>query len=180
MDEHDQLQRARDGDQVALQQILEDWWPQARVWARRALRDPHLADDAAQEAMLSVVRFIGGFDPERPFGAWLHRVVVNSARDIWRRDRRHTHSDLPEVAVHPSPGRHLDLKRAADSAVRAFELLPPRQRELVTRVDLWGESAAEVARALGLTPGAVRNQLFTARRTLRAAVIEQNPWEEDP
>lgn len=174
----DRLERAAAGDPSALRRLLQDWWPQARVWARRALHDPDLADEAVQEAMLNVTRFIGRVDPTRPFGAWLHRVVVNAARDVGRLHRRHTHTELPEVPVHPNPDHHLDLKRAAERAVRAFDALPPRQRELVTRVDLRGETAAEVARDLGLTAGAVRNQLYTARRTLRTTMFAQNPFQE--
>lgn len=167
----DQLHRAVAGDQRAVKAVLESWWPRIQRWSRQRLRDPHLADEACQESIVRVLRFIRGYDPARPFGPWLKTIVHNCAADV---AKRHRHPVLPSVEPQDPPkdeSRRLDLTRAAARAVGAFDRLPPRQRELVTRVDLRGESASEVAADLGLTPGAVRNQLHTARRALRTVLL---------
>src|SRR5687767_2391189 len=69
-----------------------------RAWVRgaqagRAYRAAYLvvhdaaaAEDIAQEAFLSAVRHLDRFDRSRPFGPWLHRIVVNRAID-WSRAR---------------------------------------------------------------------------------------------
>src|SRR5256885_5496393 len=43
------------------------------------------ADDAAQDAMLSALVKLDQYDPRRPFGPWLLRIVANAATDRRRR-----------------------------------------------------------------------------------------------
>ena len=62
-------------------------WPMANRAAYLVVRDAGAAEDIAQEAFLSAVRSLDRFDRRRPFGPWLHRIVVNRAID-WSRARR--------------------------------------------------------------------------------------------
>src|SRR2546429_4821296 len=48
-------------------------------------RSPDDADDAAQDGMLSALLKLEQYDPRRPFGPWLLRIVANAATDRRRR-----------------------------------------------------------------------------------------------
>ena len=48
------------------------------------MHDAAAAEDIAQEAFLAAVRAIDRFDRRRPFGPWMHRIVVNRAIDVTR------------------------------------------------------------------------------------------------
>ena len=50
------------------------------------MHDAAAAEDIAQEAFLAAIRNLDRFDRRRPFGPWLHRIVVNRAID-WARAR---------------------------------------------------------------------------------------------
>ena len=60
--------------------------------ALHVLRDPDDARDAAQESLVKLVRRIGQFRGESQFSTWLHRLVVNTCKDVaqarWTAERR--------------------------------------------------------------------------------------------
>ena len=175
MDLKRQLDRAIAGDRSALRAVVVHYEPQIRRWALVCVGDPVLADDAIQEALIRLIRRIGQYDPARPFGPWLKALVCNAARNEAAKAR--TQEDPPPApGPHPCPppGRRIDLERASQRALAAFAHLSPRQREILDLVDLQGETPTEVAAQLGLTPGAVRGQLFQARRAVRAHLVDHD------
>lgn len=162
------LQRAVAGDRHALRRVVDDWIRPIRRWALIATGDPVLAEDVVQESLVRLIRAIHTYDPARPFGPWLKTLVTNTARtELGRLGRAVPPPDAPE----PEPaGRRLDLAQAYAAAREAFAALPARQREIIHLVDLQGLSPSEVAKALGLSAGAVRGQLFQARRAVRSSL----------
>src|SRR3989442_2485469 len=79
------------GDRAAFGTLAERYAGVARRVARAVLSDPDDADDAAQDALLSALVKLDQYDPRRPFGPWLLRIVANAATDRRRRRtvRRH-------------------------------------------------------------------------------------------
>src|SRR3989442_435680 len=85
-DEADLVARAVAGEREAFGILVERYAGVARRVARAVLGNPEDADDAAQDAMLSALVKLQQYDPRRPFGPWLLRIVANAATD--RRARR--------------------------------------------------------------------------------------------
>src|SRR4051794_29339692 len=77
---------ARDGSALALDELFKAHWPAAHRAAYLIVHDSAAAEDIAQEAFLAAIRALDRFDRRRPFGPWLHRIVVNRAID-WSRSR---------------------------------------------------------------------------------------------
>src|SRR5690348_9230071 len=92
-DEAELATRARAGDRAAFGTLVERFAAQARRVARSVLQNPDDADDAAQDAFLSALVKLDQYDPHRPFGPWLMRIVANAATD--RRRRRSVRSAEP-------------------------------------------------------------------------------------
>jgi RNA polymerase sigma factor (sigma-70 family) len=171
------LARAVRGDRAALRAVVDAWFPQIRRWALLACGEPVAAEDAVQESLVCLLRSIHTYDPARPFAPWLKVLVFNTARRDHARGRReelHEQAALGQEGegLAPAPGRGMDLARASQRVREAFAHLSPRQREILDLVDLQGETPAEVARLLGLTAGAVRGQLFQARRAVRSVLTD--------
>src|SRR5438105_9605562 len=80
-DEADLVVRAAAGDRAAFGVLVERYAGVARRVARAVLGNPEDADDAAQDAMLSALVKLDQYDPRRPFGPWLLRIVANAATD---------------------------------------------------------------------------------------------------
>ena len=169
------LRKAVEGDADALEQVAKAWYRRIRRWALIDLGDPALAEDAVQEALIRLVRNIGKYDPERPFGPWLRTIVRNCAKRAGEQQRRHDHTDLAEhhLTVVPRAEHAIDTRRTQKRAVELFESLSARQREVLHLCTTEGMSAAEAARELGIAPATARVLLFRARRTLRTALLKE-------
>src|SRR5919197_6126064 len=85
-DERAWIRGAQDGSTSALEALFRHHWPKAYRAAYLVVHDGVAAEDIAQEAFLAALRRLDRFDRARPFGPWLHRIVVNRAID-WVRTR---------------------------------------------------------------------------------------------
>jgi len=161
--------RARRGDRTAFGTLVERFAPQARRVARAVLEDPDDADDAAQDAFLAALVKLDQYDPGRPFGPWLMRIVANAAAD--RRRRRRVRRTEPLDAELAGGGGMPDVtteRRLLGERLRtALAELPERRRLAVVLFDVEGYSHAEIAELLGIPEGTARSEVFHARRRLR-------------
>lgn len=125
------------------------------------------AADAVQEAFIQADRRwrrVSGYDD--PAG-WIRRVAVNRLLS-GRRTQRRRAEILSTVVVHPAEDRidaHLDLRRAVAE-------LPERMRAAICLHYVADLSVAEVAVALGVSPGTVKSNLHDARQQLRRRMEE--------
>lgn len=163
------------GDRSALEAVARQWWPSIRRWSLYILGDEALAEDGSQEALILLMRNIHMYDPTRPFGPWLKTLTRNACLTVQRRTARHDSIRPPEVegVVFGEPEQALDDRRRAQRAVRRFEQLPQRQREVMALCTLEGLSAAAAARELGIAAATARVLLHRARQTLRNALGEK-------
>ena len=161
------VRRAARGEALAWQQLVDmhagplfrsAWW---------LLGERDAAEDAVQESFLRLWRIAPRWRPDAPVGAWLHRVVVNLARDALRRRRPTVEIDADTADPDPSP------EERAASAMEVARLrcligeLPERQRVALTLCRLEGMSLREAAGVLGCGEESVESLLARARRTLR-------------
>lgn len=172
----DLLPAARAGDRRALEDLLRRHQP--RLWAvcRRLTGSEADADDAAQEALVSIVRALPRFDGRSRFGTWAYRIAVNASLDELRRRRRRPEPGLPgdagtrdgartgdePVATGPGP-EAAAVTVDVDAALRR---LPPDFRAAVVLRDLCGLDYAEIAEVLDLPAGTVRSRISRGRAAL--------------
>jgi RNA polymerase sigma-70 factor (ECF subfamily) len=161
---------AREGDREAFGDLVARYSPAARRVARAVLRHPEDADDAAQDGFFSAWRHLEQYDPRRPFGPWLLRIVVNAAQDLRRRRTVRQTEDLPAglSSGSASPEALVERKDLQSRIDQALTGLSERQRLAVVLFDVEGFSHGEIAELLGIPVGTVRSDVFHARRALRA------------
>jgi len=82
------VERAQQGDRIALEALFDRHWIDAWRLAYRITRRRAMADDVAQDAFERAFAALSRFDPTRPFAPWLHRIVVNRSLDLARSERR--------------------------------------------------------------------------------------------
>jgi RNA polymerase sigma-70 factor, ECF subfamily len=168
------LARAQGGDQAAFAVIFRDVQPVLLRYLGVIV--PEAAEDVAGETWLSVVAGLAGFrGDERGFRAWLFTIARHRAAD-WGRSR--ARRDAAPVAEGGGAGRlaapdaaDVVLERLSTRAVlAAIASLPGDQAEIIVLRVVAGLDAAEVARLVGKTPGAVRVAAHRGLRRLAGVV----------
>lgn len=132
------------------------------AYARTGSRED--AEDVTQETFLRLVRTAPEFADEDHCRAWLLRVAMNCAGDLFRSAwRRHTRP-LEEAEQVPAPEE--------GGVLEAVLALPERYRAPIHLFYYEGLSTAEIAAVLGKSEGAVRTRLSRARSMLRGVLEE--------
>ena len=148
---------AQRGSVADLEALFRHHWPRAYRAAYLVVHDSAAAEDIAQEAFLAAVRSLDRFDRRRPFGPWLHRIVVNRAID-WSRARALRRESgaaaLDVVAATPAP----DNPHARSLASALAELSPEHRAVIVLR-HLLEYTPGEIAELTGLPRGTVNSRL---------------------
>lgn len=173
--------RAHAGDREAFGELVARYAGQARRMARAVLGNEADADDAAQDGFLAALRNLGRYDPSRPFGPWLMRVVSNAATDRRRRRKVRATEQVPPETQDSGPGPEtLTARREFHAALeRALATLPERRRIAVVLFDVEGYTHDEVAAVLKVPVGTARSDVFHARRALRKALAGWEQLKED-
>jgi RNA polymerase sigma-70 factor, ECF subfamily len=152
------VRAAQGGSAAAMEELFRRHWPRAHRAAWLVVHDAAAAEDVAQEAFLAAVRSLDRFDRRRPFGPWLHRIVVNRAIDYAR--AREVRREIPADAVAEPAGA---AGRACDApsgeVLGALAALAPDQRAVIVMRHLLGFTPGEIAAALGLPRGTVNSRL---------------------
>jgi RNA polymerase sigma-70 factor (ECF subfamily) len=139
------------------------------------LRDQSLAEDAVQEAFLTVWRTAGRFVPERgKASTWILTLVHRRAVDAVRREQRRR-ADSLELAPEPAAeGVEEDawLRLQRERVQGALRRLPDAQREALELAYYGGFSQSELAERLGLPLGTIKSRMFTGLSRLREQLGE--------
>jgi RNA polymerase sigma-70 factor, ECF subfamily len=162
--------RAQHGDEEAFASLAVGVGDRLHAVAHRILRDTDLAEDATQQALLTIWRDLPQLrDPAR-FDAWSYRLLVRACYSEGRR----THQWQPNVralpASEPSVADGTSTVVDRDQLERGFRRLSIDHRAVVVLHHYLDMPLEEVAETLGVPPGTVRSRLHHAMRGLRAAL----------
>ena len=163
-DERARVRGAQRGSASDLEALFRMHWPRALRAAYLVTHDAQAAEDIAQESFLAAIRALDTFDRRRPFGPWLHRIVVNRAIDWSRARRLRSEVELGELV--PASEEQPEL---ADETLAALARLAPEHRAVVVMRYLLEFTPGEIADALDLPRGTVNSRL---RRGLDALAEE--------
>jgi RNA polymerase sigma-70 factor (ECF subfamily) len=154
-DERARVRGAQRGSASDLEALFRLHWPRALRSAYLITHDAQASEDIAQESFLAAIRALDRFDRRRPFGPWLHRIVVNRAID-WARARR-LRSEVELTEGLPAPDHHAD--ELGDETLAALARLQPEHRAVVVMRYVLEFTPGEIARELGLPRGTVNSRL---------------------
>jgi RNA polymerase sigma-70 factor, ECF subfamily len=164
---------AQGGSAEAFEQLFRSHWPRAYRAALLVVGDPAAAEDIAQESFLAAVRALDRFDRRRPFGPWLHRIVVNRAID-WARARALRRETFGEGGPDPA-AREREPSEHADDLALGLAHLHPEQRAVIVLRYLLEYTPGEIAHMLDLPRGTVNSRLRRGLDRLQHAVEGERP-----
>lgn len=167
--------RARTGDRAAVDTLLRRHHDRVARICLGLCRDRSDAEDATQEALLSIANGLPRFDGRSSFATWAYRVAANRSLDELRRKRRRPRPVDPlDRAESPAPPTG-DGRDPADVAVSrsgrdrildTVAALPEEFRDAVVLRDVLDLDYAEIARLLEVPVGTVRSRIARGRARL--------------
>ena len=156
-DERAWIRGAQQGSETDLESLFRHHWPRAYRAAYLVVHDAAAAEDIAQEAFLAAVRSLDRFDRRRPFGPWLHRIVVNRAID-WSRARA-LRREVGEGALAAVAASDRPENPHSRNLASALAELSPEHRAVIVLRHLLEYTPGEIAELLGLPRGTVNSRL---------------------
>jgi RNA polymerase sigma-70 factor (ECF subfamily) len=165
--------------------MVRTYGPRLLALARRYLPTEADAEDALQDAFLSVFRSIRGFAGDSRLGTWLHRVTVNAALMKIRAKGRRPETSIDEVgatAAHlwPDPdappassfavAESISREETREVVRRAIDGLHEEPRIVVHLRDIERMELREISVLLGVGLSTVKSRLRRGRMALRAVL----------
>ena len=157
------IELARRGSRDAAAELFTRHWRSAWRAAYVVTGRRELADDVAQDAFERAFAALGRFDESRPFGPWLHRIVVNRCLDLLRTERRlvRGETELERLEAH-------DVSAGDRELLDAIGGLSLQRRVVVVLRYGLGYTPTAIGELLAIPTGTVNSRLARALEELRA------------
>ena len=160
------------GDKAALNAIYTQEAARMIGVAHRILKRRALAEDAVQDAFVSIWRKASSFDPANGSAmTWIYTVLRNRALTLLRDEKRLEPTDQPvgeDVADDAeSPEDTIARLSDAEALKHCLEKLEPKRRTAIALAYVHGLSHGELAGKLGLPLGTIKSWLRRSLLTLR-------------
>ena len=176
------LERARDGDLDAFNDLVVLYQDQLFALVVRMVPDRDQASDAVQEAFFSAFRNLRSFRGGS-VKSWLNRICVNAAMDTQRARKRRPVQPYPgvrgrELAAAGRRGRRPGANGDADAErtralSAALAKITDDQRTAIVLFDVEGYDYAEIAEMTGVSLGTVKSRIHRGRLALRGLLEDR-------
>jgi RNA polymerase sigma-70 factor, ECF subfamily len=178
--EFELIQRARDGDTSAFNQIVTAYRRRTLGTIARLVGRPEDVEDVGQEVFTRLYFSLDQLRTPEGFDAWLYRMTVNACYDHLRRHKRRPESrmaDLSEQQIHSADadaGHTVSSRLAEKDAIREevnhlLAGVSEEDRILLIMKEVEGLSLKELSEVYRVNENALKVRLFRARqRVIRA------------
>ncbi len=171
--ERELVEAAVGGDLESFGELCRQYYATMVAVAYVALRDHHLAEDAAQESFARALVRVRSLKDGAKFAPWLAAICRNVAKDMAvARARRISTGDLSQLA------RQNNGDQSIRQVHQAIERLPARMKELIVLRYYDNQSYEHMASVLGISPAAINGRLARAKRKM-ANYLRRNGFPED-
>jgi len=168
------------GDVNALEALLkrrEKW-----LWnvAKKSIRDTSLAEEALQEALMSIWKNAHTFRGESQVSSWMYQIVSRSCIDVLRKEQVRAHGSLNELEQFDDIGGTSTFENALVDGLlihSALLELEADHREVLILIELEGHSVQDASMRLGIPVGTVKSRAARGREALKAKltkILEEN------
>ncbi|EPY02016.1 sigma-70 family RNA polymerase sigma factor [Magnetospirillum fulvum] len=167
---------AQSRDQAAFSALFLYYAPRIKSYLRRLGAEDAVAEELAQDAMLTVWSKAAAFDPERASAStWIFAIARNLRIDRLRHERRpEIDPDDPDLVVDPAPpaDEALETGRREQRVRTALTHLPPDQARVVALSFFEDMPHAEIASRLDVPLGTVKSRMRLAMGRIKALLGE--------
>jgi len=168
------VEAALSGDGEAFTALVLRHYDRIYRLAWRVLGSVADAEDVAQDICAALPGKLVSFRREARFTTWLHRIVLNAARDRMRRKAvEHRRAEGWGEVEHLRRAEAAEARAEQEWLVEAMQALAEPLRETVALVLGEDLSHAEAGKVLGVTEGTISWRMSEVRKALRAMATEE-------
>jgi len=175
------IQRLKQGDEKAFEQIFRRYQKRVYNVAYRMTGNRETAEDMTQEVFLRLFQKIHKFKGKSSFSTWLYRLTVNLCLDHLRKRNAHPTESLEDIdekalIYEKTPEDDVILRERREAIQRIIGSLPGKMRAIIILREIEGLSYKEIAEAMSCSMGRVKSLLHEARMELKRR-MERNKGE---
>lgn len=170
------VERARNGDAEALEEVLSRVAPSIQRFGLRMCKNPTDADDVLQDTLLAIATHLPEFEGRSSLTSWVFTLVRSACTRRRRGAKNQPHLDADAIEradMAPTPEESASDRELARALDRALASLSDEHREVILLRDVEGLDAKEAADAIGISVDALKSRLHRARAALRSALAPQ-------
>lgn len=165
-----QVAAVRDGrDKAAFAELFAYFAPRVKSFLMKSGASPDLAEECAQEVMVTLWNKAHLFDPSKAsVSTWIYTIARNRRIDLLRKQKRPEPEDLPwGPEAEPEQADAMGLQQETEQLGQALAALPAEQRKLIERAYFGELSHSEIAAETGLPLGTIKSRIRLALERLR-------------
>lgn len=167
------------GDVLCQKQLYFTYAPKMKAICLRYAANEHEAEDMLQEAFIRVYTKMNSFKKDGPLGAWIRRVVVNTAAEIYRREKKHQNNGVIEDHMYVvSKNDYVIDTLAANELLSLIQRLPKGYRMVFNFYAIEGYSHKEIGEKLGVSESTSKSQYSRARAAIRQLIENELSYGE--
>jgi RNA polymerase sigma-70 factor (ECF subfamily) len=175
-DEFDVINRFKDGDTSAFEEIILKYQDKIYNLCRHMLGNAHDAEDTAQDVFLKAYQNLNKFKPEASLHTWLYRIAVNTCIDyrrkpffesLFKTSKAGDEFMIDQLDGSPSPERLYESKQIGDAIQFALGRLSGKLRTVIVLKEIEELSYEEIAEVLDVSVGTVKSRISRAREELK-------------
>ena len=171
IDEQALVERLKNGDEYAVNQIVEKYKNPLFAFILRIVDNHALAEDIFQETWLSMIRHIRGFRGDSLFSTWLFQIALNQSRNALKKVKRRDFVPLEYVeSVADEPIVNAEEILKAEQVRALITGLPIKMREVIVLRFYHDLSEKEISGIVGAPVGTVKSRLHRASGILRKKI----------
>lgn len=162
-------------DSQAQRVLIEQFYGYAKTVIMPYAAHKMEAEEILNDGFLKVFMKIEKYDASNSFKAWLRTILVNTAIDYYRKNKKNVFtSDISEIDV-PSFDEDIISRISAEEILALVQKLSPSCRLIFTMYVIEGYNHREIAEKLNIKEGTSKSNLSDARLKLQELIRKNYP-----
>ena len=165
------------GDLKAQEELCKQYYGYVMSISLRFSSCHDNALEIANDSFLKIFRKIRSYQVDKEFKPWIRKIVVNTALDHYRKDKKNSVEISIEAAYDEAVDEVVSNNFNAEEIIKLINSLPANYRYTFSLFEIEGYSHDEIAMQLGITASSSRANLTRAKKMLRKMILINSRYE---
>jgi RNA polymerase sigma factor (sigma-70 family) len=165
------------GDLKAQEDLCKQYYGYVMSIALRFSSCHDNALEIANDSFLKIFRKIESYQIDKEFKIWVRKIVVNTAIDYYRKNKKNSSEISIEAAYNEPFDEDVNNRLSAEEIIKLINSMPVKYRYIFNLFEIEGYSHDEIALQLGITASNSRANLTRAKKMLRKMILINSRYE---